>query len=145
MLQHPGFWTSYRTTFRRLICTIMTQLSDGTPQYRWELCFVASQLLPTNCSAVKQLPQFCKHSKSADSQMIATFSCLAGPKFKALSCKHERLLTFDPGIIISCNKIAGISCKYPLKFSLKINYQKHCENIQLMYNGIYIIVRKLQI
>ena len=38
------FWTSYRTTFRRLICTIMTQLSDGTPQYRWGLCFLFLQM-----------------------------------------------------------------------------------------------------
>ena len=50
------------------------------------------QLMPTNCSAAKQLPQFCKHSKSADLLRKSLLShVLQVPSSKALSCKHERL------------------------------------------------------
>ena len=62
----------------------------------------APQLMLTNCSAVKQLSQFYKHSKSADllrKSLLSTLrfgrcktnihwmfctSCLADPKFKSL-------------------------------------------------------------
>ena len=55
--------------------------------------------MPTNCSAAKQLPQFCKHSKSADLLRKSLLSHVwRVPSSKALSCKHERL--FDPGIIV---------------------------------------------
>ena len=54
--------------------------------------FCCLQLLPTNCSAVKQLPQFCKHSKSADLLRKSLLSHVwRVPSSKALSCKHERL------------------------------------------------------
>ena len=50
------------------------------------------QLMPTNCSAAKQLPQFCKHSKSADLLRKSLLSHVwRVPSSKALSCKHERL------------------------------------------------------
>ena len=49
-------------------------------------------LMPTNCSAAKQLPQFCKHSKSADLLRKSLLSHVwRVPSSKALSCKHERL------------------------------------------------------
>ena len=48
--------------------------------------------MPTNCSAAKQLPQFCKHSKSADLLRKSLLShAWRVPSSKALSCKHERL------------------------------------------------------
>ena len=48
--------------------------------------------MPTNCSAAKQLPQFCKHSKSADLLRKSLLSHVwRVPSSKALSCKHERL------------------------------------------------------
>ena len=50
------------------------------------------QLMPANCSAAKQLPQFYKHSKSADLLRKSLLShVLRVPSSKALSCKHERL------------------------------------------------------
>ena len=50
------------------------------------------QLMPTNCSAAKQLSQFCKHSKSADLLRKSLLSHVwRVPSSKALSCKHERL------------------------------------------------------
>ena len=48
--------------------------------------------MPTNCSAAKQLPQFCKHSKSADLLRKSLLSHVwRVPSSTALSCKHERL------------------------------------------------------
>ena len=48
--------------------------------------------MPTNCSAAKQLPQFYKHSKSADLLRKSLLSHVwRVPSSKALSCKHERL------------------------------------------------------
>ncbi len=50
------------------------------------------QLMPTNCSAAKQLSQFCKHSKSADLLRKSLLSHVwRVPSSKALSCEHERL------------------------------------------------------
>ena len=52
----------------------------------------APNLMPTNCSAAKQLPQFYKHSKSADLLRKSLLSHVwRVPSSKALSCKHERL------------------------------------------------------
>ena len=52
----------------------------------------APQLMLTNCSAVKQLSQFYKHSKSADLLRKSLLSHVWRiPSSKALSCKHERL------------------------------------------------------
>ena len=65
----------------------MTQGSKG----------VLPPTMPTNCSAAKQLPQFCKHSKFADLLRKSLLSHVwRVPRLKALSCKHERLLTFWP-------------------------------------------------
>ena len=48
--------------------------------------------MPTNCSAARQLPQFYKHSKSADLLRKSLLSHVwRVPSSKALSCKHERL------------------------------------------------------
>ena len=49
-------------------------------------------MMPTNCSAAKQLPQFYKHSKSADLLRKSLLSHVwRVPNSKTLSCKHERL------------------------------------------------------
>ena len=59
--------------------------------------------MPTNCSAAKQLPQFYKHSKSADLLRKSLLSHVwRVPSSKALSCKHERL--FDILTLASYNK-----------------------------------------
>ena len=58
----------------------------------WGQKVFCPQLMPTNCSAAKQLPQFCKHSKSADLLRKSLLSHVwRVPSSKALSCKHERL------------------------------------------------------
>ncbi len=63
------------------------------------------QLMPTNCSAAKQLPQFCKHSKSADLLRKSLLSHVwRVPSSKALSCKHERL--FDLLTLVSSSYTA---------------------------------------
>ena len=63
---------------------------------------LAILLMPTNCSAAKQLPQFCKHSKSADLLRKSLLSHVwRVPSSKALSCKHERL--FDLLTLASTN------------------------------------------
>ena len=57
-------------------------------------------MMPTNCSAAKQLPQFYKHSKSADLLRKSLLSHVwRVPSSKALSCKHERL--FDLLTLVS--------------------------------------------
>ena len=58
----------------------------------WGQKVFCPQLMPANCSAAKQLPQFCKHSKSADLLRKSLLSHVwRVPSSKALSCKHERL------------------------------------------------------
>ena len=65
------------------------------------------QLMPTNCSAAKQLSQFCKHSKSADLLRKSLLSHVwRVPSSKALSCKHERL--FDLLTLVSSQNISSI-------------------------------------
>ena len=58
----------------------------------WGQKVFCPQLMPTTCSAAKQLPQFYKHSKSADLLRKSLLSHVwRVPSSKALSCKHERL------------------------------------------------------
>ena len=62
-----------------------------------------------NCSAAKQLPQFYKHSKSADLLRKSLLSHVwRVPSSKALSCKHERL--FD------LLTLASSLCQFSLAF-----------------------------
>ena len=70
------------------------------------------QLMPTNCSAAKQLSQFCKHSKSADLLRKSLLSHVwRVPSSKALSCKHERL--FDLLTLASSSQnISSILSRY---------------------------------
>ena len=89
----------------------------------WGQKVFCPQLMPTNCSAARQLTQFYKHSKSADllrKSLLSTLrfgrcktnihwmfctSCLAGPKFKSLIVQARTAFwAFDPGIIIFKNK-----------------------------------------
>ena len=102
------------------------QLLSTKPQmiYRrilwcWGQKVFCPQLMPTNCSVAKQLPQFYKHSKSADllrKSLLSTLrfgrcktnihwmfctSCLAGPKFKSLIVQARTAFwAFDPDIIL---------------------------------------------
>ena len=65
--------------------------------------------MPTNCSAAKQLPQFCKHSKSADLLRKSLLSHVwRVPSSKALSCKHERL--FDLLTLASLHSHVEVKC-----------------------------------
>ena len=116
------------------------QLLSTKPQmiYRrilwcWGQKVFCPQLMPTNCSAAKQLPQFYKHSKSADllrKSLLSTLrfgrcktnihwmfctSCLAGPKFKILIVQARTAFwTFDPGI----QSISGVFPKSNCLFCL---------------------------
>ncbi len=57
----------------------------------WGQKVFCPQLMPTNCSAAKQLPQS-EHEKSADLLRKSLLSHVwRVPSSKALSCKHERL------------------------------------------------------
>ena len=78
--------------------------------------FIAPAILmmPANCSAAKQLPQFCKHSKSADLLRKSLLSHVwRVPSSKALSCKHERL--FD---LLTLASLCRIRLSIPRKCSI---------------------------
>ena len=88
---------AYREVYASLLCSCR----GGSLSRKPLLCkhIVVSgfwpQLMPTNCSAAKQLPQFCKHSKSADLLCKSLLSHVwQVPSSKVLSCRHERL--FEP-------------------------------------------------
>ena len=73
--------------------------------------------MPTNCSAAKQLPQFYKHSKSADLlRKSLLFHVWRVPSSKALSCKHERL--FDLLTLASYNKDKLIAASFAFEGGL---------------------------
>ena len=82
--------------------------------------------MPTNCSAAKQLPQFYKHSQSADLLRKSILSYIwRVPSSKALSCKHEQLfdlLTLVSLIIAFLEKQA--SKKDRLKTNLRCDERK---------------------
>ena len=82
---------------------------------------ILTQLMPTNCSAAKQLPQFCKHSKSADLLRKSLLSHVwRVPSSKALSCKHERL--FDLLTLASSSYLFTSSCAAPQAFPPSARY-----------------------
>ena len=120
---HWMFCTSYLACpkFKSLIVQARTAFWPFDPGIIW--CWgqkvFCPQLMPTNCSAAKQLPQFYKHEKSADllhKSLLSTLrfgrcktnihwmfctSCLAGPKFKSLIMQAwTAFWPFDPGIIL---------------------------------------------
>ena len=88
----------------------------------WGQKVFCPQLMPTNCSAARQLTQFYKHSKSADLLRKSLLSHVwRVPSSKALSCKHERLfdlLTLASYSIIYLYNWKESGCKfhYALQF-----------------------------
>ena len=102
---HWMFCTSYLACpkFKSLIVQARTAFwpFDTGIIWCWGQKVFCPQLMPTNCSAAKQLPQFYKHSKSADLLRKSLLSHVwRVPSSKALSCKHERL--FDLLTLASC-------------------------------------------
>ena len=136
------------------------QLLSTKPQmiYRrilwcWGQKVFCPQLMPTNCSVAKQLPQFYKHSKSADllrKLLLSTLrfgwcktnihwmfctSCLAGPKFKSLIMQAwTAFWPFDPGIIFLLLFLFSMKncCKLCIVFFL--TFICHLCNIKLECN-----------
>ena len=77
---------------------------------------ILTQLMPMNCSAAKQLPQFCKHSKSADLLRKSLLSHVwRAPSSKALSCKHERLFDLLTLVSSKCENTAKKSNDFSLQ------------------------------
>ena len=98
--------------------------------------------MPTNCSAAKQLPQFYKHSKSADLLRKSLLSHVwRVPSSKALSCKHERL--FDLLTLASYYKICQINIhtnasNFIIKQSLRDNHIFDC-----LSSFVYLLVLQI--
>ena len=98
--------------------------------------------MPTNCSAAKQLPQFCKHSKSADLLRKSLLSHVwRVPSSKALSCKHERL--FDLLTLASYYKICQTNIhtnasNFIIKQSLRDNHIFDC-----LSSSVYLLVLQI--
>ena len=97
----------------------------------WGQKVFCPQLMPTNCSAAKQLPQFCKHSKSADLLRKSLLSHVwRVPSSKALSCKHERLfdlLTLASSLYNAGKADSSVSGAEKSKRIIKTGARSDCE------------------
>ena len=83
--------------------------------------------MPTNCSAAKQLPQFYKHSKSADLlRKSLLFHVWRVPSSKALSCKHEQL--FELETLVS---------SYYILYSINLRFYHQSERFTQNHLPIY--------